>query len=163
MARAQSMAREKSRALVTALEAYRPGASPTALIADLWTSTWAFAGSVTIAERKCAQEAAVYAYMLEWPTPVAGGALGATHALDVPLMFNNVECARVFVGSGSDPHLLAQRMQAAWISFARTGNPNCRELPEWPAYDTQRRATMIFNTTCRVENDPLAKVRIALA
>jgi para-nitrobenzyl esterase len=162
-ARAQTMARAKSTALVAALETYRAGASPTELIADLWTSTWAFAGSVTIAERKSAQEPAVYAYMLDWPTPVVGGVLGATHALDLPLVFNNVECARVFVGPGSDPQLLAQRMQAAWVSFARTGNPNCPELPDWPAYDTQSRATMIFNMTCRVENDPLAKVRIALA
>jgi para-nitrobenzyl esterase len=159
MARAETTAREKARALVAVLEAYRPGASPTELIADLWTSTWAFAGSVAIAERKSAQEAHVYAYMLEWPTQVAGGVLGATHALDLPLMFNNVECARVFVGPGSEPQQLADRMQAAWIAFARSGNPNCPELPEWPAYEMKGRATMMFNATCRVDNDPMADVR----
>lgn len=159
VARAEAMARGKSRELIAALEACRPGANATELIADLWTSTWAFAGSVTIAERKSAQEAPVYTYMLEWPTPVAGGVLGATHALDLPLMFNNVGCARVFVGQGSEPQQLADRMQAAWIAFARNGNPNCRELPEWPAYETQTRATMMFNTACRVENDPMAEVR----
>jgi para-nitrobenzyl esterase len=159
LGRAPIMARRHAAPLVAALEARRPGASPTELIADLWTSTWAFAGSVTIAERKSAQDAPVYAYMLEWPTPVAGGVLGATHALDLPLMFNNVECARVFVGEGNDPQQLANRMHAAWIAFARNGDPNCRELPAWPTYDAKNRATMMFNTTCRVEIDPWAEVR----
>jgi len=157
--RAANMTREKAGALIAALERHRHGASVTELIADLWTSTWAFAGSVTIAERKSAQEAPVYAYMLEWPTPVVGGVLGATHALDVPLVFNNVGSARGFVGEGREPEQLASRMQAAWIAFARNGNPNCRELPEWPAYDTQERATMMFNTTCRVEYDLMTEVR----
>ena len=158
-ARAKSMAREKAGALIAALERNRLDANPNALIADVWTATWAFAGSVAIAERKCAQDAPVYTYMLEWQTPVLDGALGATHALDLPLMFNNVECARAFVGQGDEPQLLANRMQAAWIAFSRNGNPNCRELPDWPTYDRQNRATIMFNKNCRVENDPKAEVR----
>src|SRR5262249_3528214 len=83
--RARSMAGTKASALAAALKGLDRGASPTELIAELWTTTWAFAGSVTIAERKARQEAPVYAYMLGWNTPVAGGVLRATHALDVPL------------------------------------------------------------------------------
>jgi para-nitrobenzyl esterase len=159
MERAKSMAREKAAALVAALEVSRPHATPTELIADLWTSTWAFAGSVTIAERKSSQEAPVYAYMLEWPTPVLDGVLGATHALDLPFVFNSIDRAHAFVGRGNETQQLSERMQRAWIAFARNGDPNCPELPDWPAYERQRRATMIFNTVCRVDNDPLAEVR----
>jgi len=49
---------------------------------------------------------------------------------------------------------LADRMQAAWIAFARGGNPNAAGLPSWPAYEPGSRATLIFDAECRVENDP---------
>jgi para-nitrobenzyl esterase len=162
-ARAEAVARGKAKALLDALDRVSSGATPTQRIADLQTMTWAFSGSVTIAERKSAQESPVYAYLLEWRTPVVGGALGATHALDLPLMFNNVESARVFVGSGDEPQRLADAMQSAWIAFARRGNPNCPSLPHWPPYNTSNRATMIFDTTCRVADDPLRDVRLALS
>jgi len=40
------------------------------------------------------------------------------------------------------------------VNFARSGDPNGPGLPRWPAYDTQDRATLIFNVPCSVENDP---------
>jgi para-nitrobenzyl esterase len=162
VARSEAMARGKAKAMLEALDRLSPDASPTQRIADLQTMTWAYSGSVTIADRKAAQEPPVYAYLLEWKTPVAGGVLGATHALDLPLMFNNVEAARVFTGPGDAPQKLADKMQAAWLAFAKTGNPNCPALPDWPRYDTTRRATMIFDNVCRAADDPLRDVRLAL-
>ena len=43
---------------------------------------------------------------------------------------------------------------------ARTGDPSTAKLP-WPQYDTARRATMRFDTTCEVLDDPGRDVRIA--
>lgn len=48
---------------------------------------------------------------------------------------------------------------SAWVSFAKTGNPNNSKTPNWPAYDTAKRATMIFDNETRVENDPRAEIR----
>ena len=45
-------------------------------------------------------------------------------------------------------------MSAAWVAFARTGNPNHKGLPKWAAFDGTRRATMIFDSECKVVNDP---------
>jgi para-nitrobenzyl esterase len=45
-------------------------------------------------------------------------------------------------------------MGEAWASFARTGKPGHRGLPEWPAYNAEKRATMIFDNVCRVKDDP---------
>jgi carboxylesterase type B len=50
---------------------------------------------------------------------------------------------------GNDaPKDLARVMHAAWISFARTGDPG------WPAYDLAHRATMRFDRISQVVNDP---------
>ena len=42
---------------------------------------------------------------------------------------------------------------SSWVSLARTGNPN------WPAYDSDKRATMVFNNETRVENAPRSEIR----
>lgn len=154
---------KRSGAVLDCLRRAKPHGSATELIADLFTVNWAFSGSVTIAERKAQQEACVYAYMLEWETPVLGGSLRATHALDVPLVFGTVEAARPFVGAGVEPHRVSGQMHAAWIAFARGGNPNAAGLPEWPPYDPSRRATMMFNVKSRVADDPWREVRTALS
>ncbi len=149
--RARNMAPRQADALVAELKRAKPNATETELIADLFTATWAFSGSVTIAQRKSHQEAPVYAYMLEWQTPVVGGVLRAT--------FNTVESARAFVGPGEAPQVIADQMHAAWIAFAKTGNPNTPGLPDWPPYDRTGRATMMFNLESRIEHDPWSGVR----
>jgi para-nitrobenzyl esterase len=50
-------------------------------------------------------------------------------------------------------------MSDAWIAFARTGNPTHKGLPSWPKYDAQTRATMVFNTSSQVVNDPRSSER----
>jgi hypothetical protein len=49
----------------------------------------------------------------------------------------------------------------AWKSptFARNGQPDHKGIPNWPQYDFQKRAVVIFDTTCRIVNDPDSKVR----
>jgi para-nitrobenzyl esterase len=161
--RARAIAPGKSQELITAFRQATPHATPTELIAALLTATWAFSDSVTLAERKSQQDAPVYAYMLQWQTPVAGGALGATHALDLPMMFNTVEAVRSFVGAGEAPQRIADQMHAAWIAFARSGNPNTPGLPDWPPYSVSRRATLVFDLESRVVDDPWADIRRILA
>jgi para-nitrobenzyl esterase len=120
--------------------------------------------SVQLAERKAAQKAAaVYMYRLDWETPVARGALRCPHALEIPLVFDNVEAARNFVGRGEAPAQVAELMAPAWLAFARTGNPSTAALPAWPAYEANARATMVFDLQPRVENDPFSEIRALLA
>jgi para-nitrobenzyl esterase len=45
-------------------------------------------------------------------------------------------------------------MMETWLAFARTGDPNSAALPDWPAYDASRRATMRLGEKCRVEDAP---------
>ena len=44
-------------------------------------------------------------------------------------------------------------------SRAKTGNPNDPKIPVWPAYDAAKRASMIFDSEVRVENDPRSEIR----
>jgi len=158
--RAKAAVGEKSDALIGALVALFPDYSPTHLICALQTMTTMWASSVTLAERKHARGAApVFMYMLGWETPVARGALKSPHALEIPLVFDNVETARNFVGRGDEPQRLADQMAPAWLAFARTGDPNAPGLPSWPAYGVSRRATMVFDVESRIEDDPWSEAR----
>ncbi|MGH7015760.1 MAG: carboxylesterase/lipase family protein [Caulobacteraceae bacterium] len=162
--RAREAVGDRAEALVGALRRRFPDYSPTHLVCQVQTATTMWANSVTLAERKADQAAApVFMYMLAWETPVARGELRCPHALEIPLVFDNVEAARNFVGRGEAPQTLADQMAPAWLAFARTGDPNYGALPSWPAYERGRRATMIFDLESRVETDPWSDVRRALS
>jgi para-nitrobenzyl esterase len=150
----------KAEALIQALRTAFPGYSPSHLITAAETMKGYWIATVLQAERKAAQGAApVYAYLLAWETPVDGGRLRSHHALDLPLVFNNIETSRSMVGPGPDPQRVADQVSAAWTAFARSGDPNTNALPRWPPYDLKSRATMIFNLDSRVQNDPYSEIR----
>lgn len=117
--------------------------------------------SITLAERKSAQrKAPVYMYRFDWESPVLEGLIKAAHTYEIPHVFDNAQLCSGMTGGGSDAVAIAARMSSAWIQFARTGNPNVKALPSWPQYDSNRRATMIFNDVCQVEDDPGSKERL---
>ena len=49
----------------------------------------------------------------------------------------------------------------AWVAFATTGDPSTPALGPWPAYDTDRRATMRLDIASAVVEDPHGDERIA--
>ena len=117
-------------------------------------------GSFTMADRKSEQSGApVFQYYLTWETPVEGGKWGATHALDLAFMFDNVAKSESMSGTGESQQALADVMSEAWLAFARDGDPNHDGLPDWPEYTVEDRATMIFDNELRVVNDPRGQER----
>jgi para-nitrobenzyl esterase len=74
-----------------------------------------------------------------------------------------VDEAKGMTGTGEDRYALQDRMSTAWTTFARTGNPNHKGLPAWPAFDNTKRSTMILDKECKVVNDPHAEERQLLA
>lgn len=95
--------------------------------------------------------APVYMYLFTWTSPVMDGIFRSTHCMEIPFVFNNADLHASMTGGGKEAIKLAEIMSGAWISFARTGNPNTDRLPEWPAYSDENGATMIFNNTCEVK------------
>jgi para-nitrobenzyl esterase len=140
--------------LLTAYRAGRPSASNTDLSLIIASDMFR-AGILTETERKAAQgKAPVYSYYFTWRSPVREGKLRTFHTLEIPFVFDNVGMAPSMTGTAEDRFALATRMASAWTAFARTGNPACPQLPAWPAYDAKRRATMIFDNTCQLADDP---------
>lgn len=144
--------------LATYREAY-PDASPYLVQARIMTDRRFGRGAQTQAERKAGQGGApAYVYLWTWPSPALGGKFGAVHGVDVGLAFHNYNGD--LVGNGHPEAVtMADRLASAWVAFARTGDPNNPEIPQWPAYDAERKPTMIFDLDMRVEEDPLADLR----
>ncbi|HEU4439619.1 MAG TPA: carboxylesterase/lipase family protein [Methylomirabilota bacterium] len=112
--------------------------------------------AMALAGAQAAHQGHTYAYLFTWPSPALGGMLGACHALDLPFVFGTLAhpMFRPFAGKRPEARALAERMQDAWIAFARTGRPDHAGLPAWPAYDPSSRRTMILDRQCRVESAP---------
>ncbi len=150
----------KAESLISALRSAFPDYSPGDLMVAAETMKGYWIATVMQAERKAAQGTApAYVYLLAWETGADNGRLRAHHALDVPLVFNNVETMRSMLGPGPEPQRMADLMSSAWIAFARTGSPNIEELPAWPAYDPENRATMVFDIDSYVQKAPHEKIR----
>lgn len=142
----------------------RPDISNTDLYLILASDATFRAGVLTEAERKADQGAAsAYMYYFTWRSPVRDGALRTFHTLEIPFVFENVDLATAMTGSGQNRYALEDKISSAWVAFARTGNPSHKGIPEWPAFSTKQRATMILNDECRVVDDPNGEERRALA
>ena len=115
-------------------------------------------GAIRQAELKSQQGAApAFLYELDWETPVEGGKWKAPHALEIGMVFDNVAKSGSMSGTGPEAQKVADQMSAAWLAFAKTGNPG------WPAYDTKRRATMVFNVSSKVVDDHNREQRLLLS
>jgi len=115
------------------------------------TDWWMRVPALRLAEAHLASRAdastRTFMYEFAWGAP----GLGAVHALEVPFVFDTAHPDVPLFGPllGPDPPQdLARTMHAAWIGFARDGDPG------WPPHDLTRRATMRFDTTSGAVDDP---------
>lgn len=141
---------------------WHPGYSPADVFFAATTDSRSWRGQVIEADRRAAQPpgaAATYVFQFDWATPIDGGKWGAHHGLDVPFVFDNAAITPHMVGEGAGQLALADTMSRAWVAFARSGDPNVTGLPEWPRFDLERRATMVFNRDSRVVDDPRGRER----
>ena len=116
-----------------------PSSSPSDLFFAITTTRRVRQQAWAQAERKAAQNAgSVWLYELDWETPVDGGKWKSPHSLDLAFVFDNVARSESMVGHGGDQRTLADQMSAAWLAFARTGDPNTRTAPHWAAFPRAR-------------------------
>jgi para-nitrobenzyl esterase len=153
---------ERWAAVESRYRAAHEGRGAAALMAAVSTDLVFRAPALQLADgMAAADKAPVWMYRLDWPSPAAGGRLGATHALDIPFVWDLLDLPGVaqFTGEAPGRHRLARAMHAAWLAFATTGDPATPLLPPWPRYQPPGRATMLFDAECRVANDPDGSAR----
>jgi para-nitrobenzyl esterase len=137
--------------VVAEYRARRPGATARQLQLAISTDAFVRMGSIRFAEARVAGGGApVWMYRFDWETPAEGYAGTAPHGSDTTFFFDNLDRAGV---SADGPQELATLMSSSLVSFAATGSL------DWPPYDCDRRATMLFDMKSRVVDDPDAHAR----
>ena len=74
----------------------------------------------------------VYVYQFDHPIP-GQEAQGAVHSSDLPYVFGYFPRAGNISGKFTEVDLrLADRMETYWTNFSKTGNPNSKDVANWP-------------------------------
>jgi para-nitrobenzyl esterase len=136
----------------------RPRRRPIDVLTDAVTDEVFRMPTLRLAEAHARVGRAAYVYQLDWPAPGYGGALGACHTLDLPLVFGDPQRWQptAHMLDGAEPTILAglaEAMSQSWAAFVRDGNPGHDGAPAWPPYDASRRMTMRFHVLTEVVSD----------
>ncbi|MCE6992504.1 carboxylesterase/lipase family protein [Dyadobacter sp. CY323] len=123
-------------------------------------------GSIDIAEKKVKQNGApVYLYNFGYKSEKkildTDYPMGTPHAMDISFKFNNEVPPKdpsqpsesFFGGKKPERFVASHHFAELWTTFARTGKPAAKDVPEWPAYNLKTRPTMRIDTKCEVIND----------
>lgn len=90
----------------------------------------------------------VHRYEFAWRSPMWSGRLGAAHGMELPFVFGTTHtpAGREFCGD-APPAELTTQMQAAWVGFAKTGEPG------WPHHDRSTQAFMRFDEASHADTE----------
>ncbi len=144
-------------AIIAAYRLEYPKATPFSLYAAIAASRLRVPAFAQAARKADLGAAPAYAYVYAWRTPVLDDRPGPFHACEIAFTFDNAGICDHYSAGSPQAFALSKQISTAWVNFARSGNPNHSGLPHWPAYSTNTRATMYFDTSCEVRNDPEGK------
>jgi para-nitrobenzyl esterase len=152
---------ENTGKIIETYRSSRPEASPSALFIEIMSVTFMGLGSIEIAEKKAGQNGApVYLYNFGFKSglkvPKTDFPMGTAHAMDIGFKFNNVRPempGQYLAGEKPERFKASLNFAGLWTSFARTGKPDVKHQPDWPAYDLVKRPTYRIDTECEVIND----------
>jgi para-nitrobenzyl esterase len=118
-----------------------------------------------LAEAQHAAGGAIRTYVVNWRAAAAPRTIGACHAIELPFVFGTTRhpLARGLTGIGFAAPRLTRQIQSAWIAFARSGDPSHHGLPGWPAFEPERRPTMLLGKRCELAEAPLDPDRQVLS
>ena len=88
-----------------------------------------------------------YSYIFNMDQPIFGS-LTPWHCCDIPYVFRNIELVDYPNGS-PDAEKIQEAVFESVMAFARTGSPECAQLPAWPACTENEEYTMIIDRESR--------------
>jgi len=153
--------------MTAAYRAARPGATDGAVTHAMLTDQLFRVPQIRLAEAQARWQPS-WMYLFRWHVPFAPGApaaqnLGAIHGIELGFVFGNLDLSTVPRSATHDPaqlaerRLLSDRVMDAWLSFARTGDPNATRgagVPAWQAYAAPSRSTLAWDATPAILGAP---------
>jgi para-nitrobenzyl esterase len=135
----------------------RPEASAGDLILDVTTDWFFRIPALRVAEARGGDTTWVYEF--DWRTPARDGKLGATHAVEVPFVFDTLaEPANEPLIGADAPQTLADTVHGAWVRFVTEGDPGWRP---YTATGPGARAVQVFGVRSDLVLDPRGETREA--
>ena len=149
----------KGKEIAAAFKAAYPDYSPNYQLMQVTGTFRSLSSHHTLATRKAAQPAGVYAYIFAHDLPPQNFVLKSPHTAEIPYIMDNVAESPLFAGATEDDMAMGRLMSATWVQFARTGDPNgAPGLPAWPKFDAAKRPTMFFQKDSKVVDEPFKEV-----
>ncbi len=90
----------------------------------------------------------VYLYYFDNPPPGAQGDQGSPHGQEIPFAFGTLDPDNS--GLTSADRELSATMTAYWTNFARYGDPNGDNVPQWPSYTPEQHRVLYLTDTPHV-------------
>ncbi|TDH21619.1 carboxylesterase/lipase family protein [Segetibacter sp. 3557_3] len=135
-----------------------PNLSASDLLFKITTASRSWRGAIIEAEERAKSGSPSYAYQLNWATPKDNGRLGAPHASDIQMVFDNIDKPGA-TAIGEQAQAMADIMSETFIAFAKNGKPDNKLIPKWRPYTLRDRETMVFDVPSRLEKDPRGEER----
>ncbi len=143
----ERMGEEKAVQFMEAFPKAFPGQAPQAM---LHMDTMFRGGAIKQAAIKSRQgDSKVFFYEFTWKPE--NNALGASHGMELPFMFNNVAIQREMTGSSESAYKLQEIVSNYWLAFIKTGDPNVKGQVTWEPYNEETGPCMILDNTCVVK------------
>lgn len=86
-----------------------------------------------------------YVYLFSYvPADLRNRVPGARHASEIPYVFGNLDSRWGVDKSNTEDKEVSRLMNGYWVNFAKTGDPNGEDLPQWDRHSVQSDMIMEF-------------------
>ena len=138
---------DRSAALYDAYAQASAAAHPREVLTQMVTDGLFRCGGFQVAAARAASRPA-HVYQFQVASPLLGGALGATHCMELPFTFANIESWGPAPFIEGIPAEIVERVTGAlhnaWIGFIRDGDPNQGRAGFWQPYRADDPAVLVI-------------------